>query len=80
MGFAGHIGSAQRLTVLEVAVQRRAGTPCGLGDLVHAHRTGIVAGEQLFGGVEDAVGGHLGATLREPIVGRHLRRDPERDR
>jgi hypothetical protein len=71
MGLAMDVRGSQRLTVLEVSVQRRARTPCGPGDLVHPHRTGIVQCEELFCGVENPVGGHLGATRREPVMAPH---------
>ncbi len=71
VAFAVHVRGVQRFPVLEVAVQRRARTPCGLGDFVHADGRGVLLGEQRVGGVEDAVGGHLGPAVAQPVVARH---------
>ena len=69
--FAVHVGGVQRVSVLEVPIQRRARTTRRLGDLMHADRRGVVPREQLVRRVENPVGRHLGATGRQPVVARH---------
>ena len=71
VALAVHVGGVQRVAVLEVPVQRRARTARGLGDLMHADGRGVLPREELVRGVEDAVGRHLGATGRQPVVAGH---------
>jgi hypothetical protein len=71
VGLAMDVGGSQHLTVFKISVQRRAGTPCDPGNLVHPYRTGIVASEKPLGGVENPVCGYLGAALREPVIVGH---------
>jgi hypothetical protein len=63
-----HVGGVQRVPVLEVAVYRRPGTPCGPRDFVHPDGGGVLLGEQVLCRIEDPVGGHLGAPLGQPVA------------
>ena len=64
-----HVSRVQRVSVLEVAVQRRTGTACGRCDFVHPHGRRLLLGEQLTCRIENPVGGHLGPSGGQPVAG-----------
>jgi hypothetical protein len=67
VGLTVDVGGVERIAILEVAVQRRAGTPRRLGDLVHAHSRRIVLREQFVGGVEDPIRRGPGPAFGQPV-------------
>ncbi len=65
-GFAVREGQVEVLPAVEVAIERLARAPGGLGDVTHADRAHAAVDEQLGGGIEDVLGRQGRVLLPEP--------------